>query len=641
MCGIVGIHSLARGAAIDATLLARMNASIVHRGPDSAGSHVEPGKVGLAMRRLAIIDVAEGDQPLANEDDTVQVVFNGEIYNFRELRAELESKGHRFRTHADTEVLVHGYEEFGEGLLDRLRGMFAFALWDTRASRLLLARDRIGIKQLFYTEVEGQLLFASEIKALLKDPRVERRLSPAAVNLYFGFLYLPEPTTMFDGIHELEAGHLLVAEGGEVRQRRYWSLDYAVDPDMSLAEAARGLRERLDEAVRLRLVSDVPLGAFLSGGIDSGAVVALMARHSDAAVRTFSIGYSSGGDAFDERRYAREIAERYATAHREFVMQPDLVAILPELVRAFDQPCADSSCIANWYLCAETRRHVTVALSGLGGDEIAAGYERHRGAQLAERLGGAARWLLRLGLGPLVEAIPDARSGLQWTERAKRFLRSVDEPFDDRYFAFLAGTSNMLRGTLLAPDLLADPELREAGDPRRLYRRHLADVAGADPLNRALYADLKLYLPGNLLTLTDRMSMAHSLEVRVPFLDHRLVEFAATIPPEHKLFRGTRKHVLREAVRDLVPESFLRRRKMGFSLPLAVWFRGELRAWVEDTLCREAVERSGVLSWQGVRAVLDAHFDRSANFDDLIWALLSFVQWQQDVLQQPVARDGG
>ncbi len=632
MCGIVGIHSLGGPIPIDPGLLAAMNDTITHRGPDSAGMHVESGRVGLAMRRLAIIDVAGGAQPIGNEDGSVWIVFNGEIYNFAELRALLEARGHRFRTHTDSETIVHAYEEYGVDCVHKLRGMFAFAIWDARCRRLVLARDRVGIKPLFYTQLGGQLVWASEIKALLCHPELKRTLRPAAVNHYLTYLYVPAPLTMFDGIEELRAGHVLVAEAGEITVRPYWQLRYDVDPSMSLDEATEGLRAQLDEAVRIRLISEVPLGAFLSGGIDSGTVVALMARHSDAPVRTFSIGYASGGDAFDERAFARELAERYGTAHREFEMAPDLVDVLPRLVESFDQPFADSTAIPTWYLSQLTREHVTVALSGLGGDELAAGYERHRGALLAERLGWMPQWSRRL-MTALADSVPEPRSGSQWVARGKRFARlATTQPFDARYFGMLEQHSLSLRRALLSPEIAEQIDLDE---PRTHFQSYADLVDDADPLNRALFADLKLYLPGDLLPLTDRMSMAHSLEVRVPFLDHELLEFVARIPPAYKLRRGTRKFILRRAARDLLPASFFSRRKMGFSAPLAVWFRQELREFVEDTLAPQTLRDAGVFRPEAVRRMLDDHYARRVNYDNQIWALLFFTAWHARVLTAP------
>jgi asparagine synthase (glutamine-hydrolysing) len=434
MCGIVGIHSLDGQRPIPMDVLAAMNRALTHRGPDSEGYHEDPGSVGLAMRRLSIIDVAGGDQPISNEDGTIWTVFNGEIYNFRELRSDLESRGHRFRTHSDTEAIVHAYEEYGDDCVKQLRGMFGFAVWDAPRRRLLLARDRVGIKQLYYTVADGQLLWGSEIKGVLQHPSVSRRLNPSAVNHFLTYLYVTEPLTAFEDIHELPAGHVLVSENGSLRLRQYWCLRYDVDEDMGPEEAAEGLRERLDDAVRQRLVSDVPLGAFLSGGIDSGAIVALMAQHSNAAVETFSIGYDVAGEQFDERTYAREVAERYSTNHHEFVMEPDLTEVTDRLVRAFDQPSADASAIPTWYISKYTREHVTVALSGVGGDELAAGYERHRGSVVGERFGWLPGWLVRRASHPLTAALPDSRSGGQWMQRAKRFVRTLDQPFDDRYF---------------------------------------------------------------------------------------------------------------------------------------------------------------------------------------------------------------
>jgi asparagine synthase (glutamine-hydrolysing) len=630
MCGIVGICSLDGAQPIDTIALGAMNDSIVHRGPDSAGAHVDPGRVGIAMRRLSIIDVGGGDQPIGNEDGSVQVVYNGEIYNFRELRAELEGKGHRFETHSDTEVIVHAYEEFGDDCVTRFQGMFVFALWDSRRARLLLARDRAGIKQLFFTVAAGQLVFGSEIKALLCHPAVGRSFRPAALNHYLTYLYVPEPLTMFEGIEELRAGHVLVAERGRVQVRPYWQLRYDIDEGMDAHEAVRGLRAHLEDAVRDCLVSDVPLGAFLSGGIDSGAVVALMAKYSPGRVNTFSIGYRTGGEAFDERQYAREVAERYHTDHREFEMAPDIRVVAQQLVRAFDQPNADSTAIPTWYLCELTRRHVTVALSGLGGDELAAGYERHRGALLAERLSLIPAWLPRVILRPLVDRIPDPKSGDPWGQRIKRFVGAMDLPFEERYFHMIAQTTRATREALLTPEIAEQIDLDE---PRTHFQSVLAPVAGAHTLNQALYADLKLYLPGDLLTLNDRVSMAHSLEVRVPYLDHRLLEFAARIPAQLKLRRLDRKHLLKRAVRDLLPDSFFHRRKMGFSAPMAVWFRSELRDYVEDVLSRSAIEAAGVFRYEAVRQILDDHYERRANHDNLIWALLVFALWHADYMQ--------
>ncbi len=629
MCGIVGIHSLREPRPIERDVLQSMNDAIAHRGPDSAGLHLETDRVGLAMRRLSIIDVEGGAQPIANEDESVWIVFNGEIYNFRELRAELEARGHRFRTRSDTEAIVHAYEEFGDDCASKLRGMFSFAIWDARRQRLLLARDRVGVKQLFYTVIDGQLVWGSEIKALLQHPRVERRLRPASVNHFLTYSYVPEPLTMFDGIDELRAGHLLVVEGGEIRLQRYWQLGYEVDRSLGIEEAAEGLRAELDDAVRLRLISDVPLGAFLSGGIDSGAIVALMARHSAEPVNTFSIGYASGGDAYDERAQARSLAQRYATHHREFEMQPDLISILPSIVRAFDQPSADSTAIPTWYLSELTRQHVKVALSGVGGDEVAAGYERHRGAVFAERFGWVPGWLRRRVLAPLVDALPDPRSGHPWAQRAKRFVHTLELSFDDRYFELISLHNRSLRAQLLTREICEQIDLDE---PCTHYHSIIDLVRDADPLNRALFADLKLFVPGNLLTLTDRISMAHSLEVRVPFLDHELLEFAARIPPDLKLRGVERKHVLKRAVADLLPADFLRRRKMGFSAPIAVWFRGALRPFVEDTLSPESLRAAGVFEPAAVRRLLDDHFERRANCDDQIWALMAFSIWHREYI---------
>jgi asparagine synthase (glutamine-hydrolysing) len=634
VCGITGILSLDGARPIDRSLLLRMNAAMVHRGPDGRGDHIDAGRVGLAMRRLAIIDVEGGAQPLSNEDGTVWIVFNGEIYNFPELRKALEGRGHRFRTHTDTEAIVHAYEEYGDGCVDRLRGMFGFAIWDAPRRRLLLARDRVGIKPLFYTIANGQLLWGSEIKCLLQHSAVPRATDARAVEDFFTYLYVPSPRTLFEGINELAPGHVLIAEGGAIRTREYWCLNYSVDETMTESRAALGLRERLQDAVRSHLISDVPLGAFLSGGIDSGAVVGLMAGTGGDPVRTFTIGYEDGGELFDERRNARAVAERFATDHREFVVRPDLEDLLPRLVRTFDQPVGDSSAIPNWYLSQMTREHVKVALSGLGGDEIAAGYERHRGAMLGERLGAVPRWLPRRVLGPILRSLPDSRRGGAWVGRAKRFVDAMGLDLDDRYFSLISAFDPVTRSRLLRGGRAVDGD----GDgPRAQYDEFMSRVRDADPLNRLLFADLKLYLPGDLLTLTDRVSMAHSLEVRVPYLDHLVLEYASTIPPKYKLRGLERKSVLKRAVGDLLPDAVMKGRKMGFSVPLTVWFRGKLRPLVDELLGAKSLARVGMLDHATVKGIVDDHVSRRANYDNRIWALLNFVVWHRDFIE---SRDG-
>ena len=637
MCGITGIVNLdpSAGAPIPGPLLAEMNRVITHRGPDEDGFHVEPGRVGLAVRRLKVIDLETGSQPIANEDETAWVTFNGEIYNFKELRHDLEQRGHRFKSRSDTEVIIHAYEEYGPRCVEKLRGMFTIAIWDGARRRLVLARDRVGVKQLFFTVVDGQLLWGSELKCLLRHPGVERRLSSAGLNHFLAYLYVPAPLTIFAGIEELEPAHLLIVENGMIRRELYWELTYAPDTARSPEATSAAFRAMLDEAVRIRMVADVPLGAFLSGGIDSGSIVALMARHASGPVKTFSIGYEDGGEHYDERLYARAVAERYATEHHEFVVRPDLEAVIPKIIRAFDQPFADSSAIPNWYLSEMTRAHVTVALSGLGGDEVAAGYERHRGAILAERfrrLPPAARRLL----AALAERLPDSRRGSHVAGRLKRFARTLDLDFDARYFALITAFQREERRALLDPEMAAAIDLDA---PAALFRRTLAPAAAADPLHRALFADLKLYLPGDLLTLTDRMSMAHSLEVRVPFLDHRLLELAATIPASLKLRGMERKHILKRAVHDLLPPAVRNRRKMGFSVPLTVWFRKELRGFVEDVLSPAAIHDAHVFHYPSVRRILDDHFACRENHDNQIWGLITFMLWHRDYLAGEVAAE--
>jgi asparagine synthase (glutamine-hydrolysing) len=624
--------TLAGGPPPSRPLLERMNEVIRHRGPDSGGFLVD-GPVGLGMRRLSILDLEGGRQPIANEDSTIHVTFNGEIYNYRALRAELEGMGHRFRTQSDTETIVHAYEAWGDQAVTHLRGMFTIALWDSRTQRLLLARDRAGIKQLFWTVVGDRLLWGSEIKCLLQHEEVARETEPQAVHDFLAFGYVPGQETIFRGIQELEPAHMMVAGNGQAGlPQQYWELNYRPDRSRSLESTTEAFREKLEEAVRLRMVADVPLGAFLSGGIDSGTIVALMTRNASGPVKTFSIGYEDAGEAFDERDAARSVAEMYGSEHHEQVVKPDLEGIASRLVCAYDHPFADASALPNWYLAETTRKHVTVALSGLGGDELLGGYERYRGALLAERARFIPEVLRRNMIQPLVERLPDAHSGLQWVDRAKRFVRSMQLPFDRRYFSWTQMTDAARRSELLHPDLKAKIDRDR---PWALWSSVLAHVADAEPLDRALYADLKFYLPGDLLTLADRMSMAHSLEVRIPFLDHELLEFAATVPPEWKVRGAEKKYLLRRVARDLLPAPILDRRKMGFSVPLAVWFRHDLRDWIEDLLSRDSLDRLGWFDPKGVRRCLDEHLARTANHDGLIWALATCVLWDRKVRRAP------
>lgn len=624
MCGIVGVVDL-QGRPIDPSWIDSMNDSLIHRGPDDSGSYVR-GSVGLGMRRLSIIDVAGGHQPVHNEDKSVWVVFNGEIYNHLELRAELEKAEHRFCTNSDTEMLVHLYEQYGVEGVSKLRGMFAYALWDEKAERLLLARDRVGIKPLYYAKIGGRLAFASELKALHRLPWFRPDINSAAIERYLAFLYVPGPETVYRDVLELPPAHTLVHEKGRTSIQRYWALRYQARDDVRAEEWAERVLHQFRDSVKSHLISEVPLGAFLSGGIDSSAVVAAMALESSKPVVTFSIGYEGKGAFQDERRYARIVANRYGTEHHEFVVSTDIQGILPKLVACFDQPFADSSAIPNYYITKLTRQHATVALSGLGGDELGGGYERYMGMQWAEhyrRLPGVVRGLLG---GYWIHRLPDSPTGHPGMSRIKRFVSSAANPAAARYAAFTMANSAAERAGVLSRGFHAEAEARSSDEMvEAAFNSGDADSL----LHRLLLCDMNLYLPGDLLMLTDRVSMLHSLEVRVPFLDHPLIELMAQIPARHKMTLWSKKALFKRAFRDLLPPSILHRKKLGFSVPLALWLRTDLKTLMCDLLSRDGLKVAGYLEHEPIERLISEHLSGSANHESKLWALINLVLWER------------
>lgn len=622
MCGIVGVIDL-QGRPVEPSWIDRMNDSIVHRGPDDSGSYVR-GSVGLGMRRLSIIDVAGGHQPVYNEDKTVWVVFNGEIYNHQELRQDLEKAGHRFYTNSDSETLVHLYEQYGVEGVSKLRGMFSYALWDERAERLVLARDRVGIKPLYYAMTGGRLVFASELKSFFRIPGFNPDINPAAIERFLAFLYIPGPETVYQGVLELPPAHTLVYEKGRTTIRRYWTLRYQSREDVSVEEWAERVLHQFRDSVRTHLISEVPLGAFLSGGIDSSAIVAAMAMESSRPVVTFSIGHEGKGSFQDERAYARIVADRYRTEHHEFVVSTDIQDILPKLVACFDQPFADSSAIPNYYITKLTRQHVKVALSGLGGDEIGGGYERYLGMQWAELF----RRLPRVARGMLGEywahRLPDSPTGHPGMSRIKRFLASAACPRAERYAAFIMAHSVSERAGILSRDFHASAKPES---PSAMVEAVFNSGDADSLLHYLLLCDMQLYLPGDLLALTDRVSMLHSLEVRVPFLDHPLIELMAQMPAKFKLSLWSKKVIFKRAFRELLPASILHRKKMGFSVPLGLWLRTDLQPLLRDTLSGTALKRIGYLNAAEVEKTIDAHVSGRANHESKLWGLMNLAMW--------------
>jgi asparagine synthase (glutamine-hydrolysing) len=637
MCGIVGIIS-ANAPPLSEAVLRRMCDAITHRGPDDQGYYLnatlESGSgslfqggpvVGLGMRRLSIIDLSTGHQPIHNEDKTVWVVLNGEIYNYPELRAELEIKGHRFYTNSDTEAIVHAYEEYGSDTPKYLHGMFAFAVWDVRRQSLLLARDRVGKKPLLYTVSGGQLIFASEFQALLRHPDVSREINPEALSDYLSFMCVPAPQTAFRRIQKLEPGHTLVWQNGEVKIERYWSLDFKTKLDISEKEAGHRAIELLREAVRARLMADVPLGAFLSGGIDSSAVVALMSELASEQVKTFSIGFDE--QDFSELEHARRVAKRFATDHHEFIVRPDAVEVLPTLVRHYGEPYADSSAIPTYYLAKMTRRHVTVALNGDGGDEGFAGYERYAAMRMANRYHRLPRFIRKQIVEPALGAIPEAGATRSQLGKARRFVGVMGRPADERYLRWTSAINDELKLELCTRDFLA-----QTSAALRHVAPWFAGNGAIDVVDRALMADTFNYLPNDLLVKVDIASMAVSLEARSPFLDHRLLEFAASLPAHYKLRGWTTKHLLKQALGGLVPAENLTRRKMGFGVPLSHWFRNQLKGFLADTVLSERALRRGYFKPAAVRQLIAQHTAGKRDYSHQLWTLLMLELWHQEFI---------
>jgi asparagine synthase (glutamine-hydrolysing) len=623
MCGISGKLYFDPKRPVEYRALERMNAVLAHRGPDDAGVYCA-GPVGLAHRRLSIIDLSPaGHQPMSNEDGTIWITFNGEIYNFPDLREDLIRRGHRFRSKTDAETVVHLYEEDGPACVRALRGMFAFAIWDARTRTMLLARDRVGKKPLYYQMDDRGLRFASEIKAILMDPEVEVTPDAEAIHHYLSFGYVPHPGTAYRGIRALPPAHVATVRDGQLTIERYWRLRYGVKHPGTEADLARELLRRLEEAVKIRMISDVPLGAFLSGGIDSSAVVAMMSRHASEPVRTFSIGFEAA--EYDERRHARLIADQFGTRHEEFVVRPDAAGILPTLVWHYDQPYADSSAIPTYYLAQVTRQHVTVALNGDGGDEGFAGYERYVAQRLAGRLDwvpAAARRGLRAALGLVSRG---ARRG-SLLARGRRFLDGLLQPPDRRYSRWMFHFTADRKAELYQPDFAA---AASAPESEELLVRAFQTSDGPNMVDALLDVDTRTYLPDDLLVKVDVASMAHGLEARSPFLDHELLEFAAGVPSHLKL-RGTEKKVLlRAALRGILPDAVLDRPKMGFGVPIDRWFRDDLRPLAYDTLLSRRATDRGYFRPEVVRAYLDEHVRGQAHWHSLLWNLLMLELWHR------------
>ena len=618
MCGICGFFELDPSRAVAPPVVERMADSVRHRGPDDAGYHFEPG-LGLGHRRLSIIDLHSGHQPLSNEDGSIWIVFNGEIYNFLELRALLAGKGHVFRTNTDTEAIVHLYEEYGEECFRKLRGMFAIALWDGPRRKLVLARDRIGKKPLFYYYDGKRLIFGSELKAVLASGCVPQALDPTALVDYFALQYIPAPKTIYKAVRKLRPAHYLVVSPAGIREQAYWDLSFAAVEERSEQEWCEQVREALLEATRVRLISDVPLGSFLSGGVDSSAVVACMSRLLDHPVTTCAVGFDE--ERYSEVQFAREVARHVGADHHEDTVRPDASEIVERLAWHYDEPFADSSAIPTYYVSRAARQHVTVALSGDGGDETFAGYTRYAQDVRANRRRSLLPAALRRHVLQPLAGSPSGRGKASPLSRVQSLLgRMGSDPLE----AYL---TRITLPAFVRDALFSSAFLGELGDydPLDQLREHYRRADSPDLLSRAQYLDIKTYLPDDICAKVDRASMAVSLEVRAPLLDHQLMELAATIPSRLKLRQGTGKYIFKRAIRSLVPASVVTRRKQGFGVPIAEWFRGELREMAHDVL----FEEDGILNCQSIRRIWDQHQQGTSDHSALLWAAFMFRQWQQ------------
>jgi asparagine synthase (glutamine-hydrolysing) len=635
MCGICG-KLTSNGILVDDALIRRMASVIRHRGPDDEGIYISPAGekmhnrlcVGLGHRRLSIIDLSEaGRQPMSNEDQSVWLVFNGEIYNFIALRRELESRGHRFSSQTDSETIIHLYEEDGIAAVKKLVGMFAFAIWDERKQILFMARDPIGIKPLVYSRDERSLTFASEIKSILQDPGVRRDLDWDALGLYLTLNYIPAPYTIFKGIRKLKPGHILVWENGDIREEAYWNIGVTASSDNEIGNELQSLKRALfnslDEAVHMQMIADVPVGAFLSGGIDSSIIVGLMARHSNRPVKTYSIGYSDM-PMFDETGYARDVASFNQTDHHEIKLTAkDIIFAIPEVLESFDEPFGDSSALPTFIVSRETGRDVKVALSGDGGDELFAGYRMYKGEAWFSKYRRIPLLIRKQIIEPFFLALPDSRDMTiaEYIRRAKKFFRGAKDSFEDRFFAWNELFPTDLRRDLLNNSGEFDHDLGMEILSRRLNERK------DDHINRMLYVDLKESLPGDMLRKVDAMSMAHSLEVRVPLLDQRVCEIAFSMAGDWKLRNGKSKYILMETFKDILPSSLHKRPKWGFEIPISNWLKSDLQYLINENLSEERIKKQAIFHYPTIKRLIDDLMSNRSDTSWQLWNLIVFQAW--------------
>jgi asparagine synthase (glutamine-hydrolysing) len=631
MCGICGIVDIS-GKPIQENIIRQMCQAMVHRGPDDEGIYIKhqspvtsyqsKPSVGLGHRRLSIIDLSPaGHQPMSNEDGTVWIVLNGEIYNYLELAKDLKEKGHNFKSNTDTEVVIHLYEEYGEECVKILRGMFAFAIWDERKQTLMLGRDRPGKKPLLYFYKNGIFCFSSEFSSLLASELIDKEIDPKAIHYYLTFGYIPAPMTIYKDVYKLSPAHILILKNGEINIKQYWSLDYTKKIKISEEDAADEILRLLKEAVKIRMYSDVPLGAFLSGGIDSSTVVALMSQLTGKQVKTFSIGFEE--EDYSELKFARSIASSFNTEHHEFIVKPKALEVLPILVERYGEPYADSSAIPTYYVSQQTKQHVTVALNGDGGDELFAGYERYEAVLLSETY---QRFLGSSVIQRFANLLPDSVDPKNPLRRVRRFIDGAALPLDQRYLRWVGIFDEKLKMYIYTDEFMKEVS---GSTPVKAISKFLNGTNGLNLLDRLLLTDTMTYLPNDLLVKVDITSMANSLECRSPFLDHKLVEFTASLPPDFKLKRFVKKNILKKAVKNIIPGDNIHRRKMGFGVPVGVWFRRELKGLLEGTLLSPNSLKRGYFKSDAIKNMVYLHTSAQKDYGFHLWALLMLELWHQ------------
>ena len=628
MCGICGLINK-DGNNVEVTKISRMCGSMVHRGPDDEGVFAFES-FGIGMRRLKIIDLNTGNQPIHNEDNTIWVVFNGEIYNYLELRETLLSLGHIFYTKSDTETIIHLYEEYGKNCVDHLNGMFCFAIVDTIKKEMFIARDRLGIKQLYYYEDDSIFIFGSEIKVILNELDTKQSINYKSIDDYFSFLYIPQDRTAFAKIKKLSPAFWLHSKDNKTTQCRYWKTNYT-STKWSEQEAIEITDGKIRTAIERQMISDVPLGAYLSGGVDSSIIVAMMSSMISKPVETFSIIWDKSSVAYDEREYARIVSDLYKTNHHEFLVKPDVEEVIGNIINGFDEPFADASAIPNYYIAKETRKFVTVALSGLGGDEIAGGYERYLGMKVMgfyNKMPG----IFRSSLKTFIQKMPDSKKGSNTNERLKKFAQSSEYDFVNRYYNVITTLTDSEKYNLYSQKLKS--HLDGCSKPVDCFQTLFTECNSNDPLNKQLYIDQNTYLVDELLVLSDRMSMAHSLELRVPYLDHTLVEHFAQMNTNLKLHNFSKKYILKKIAEKYLPKKIIYRRKKGFSVPLVLWFRNELKSYMNHILNEKSINKTGLFNYSEVKNIVDQHVGGMRNNDEKIWALMVFLLWYDKFIEK-------